>query len=171
MPTPFVPFWRSFVEPSRSGRPRLGELASCQAVAACLKPGSHDKHNNDNNHNDNNKKNILIIIQLTIIIIIIITRRRRRRMARHVYITCRIVRNALQKGNRPLPNLALKAPRLISGDRLFRESSIPRLTRRLAIWSCRHCKPSACILGLTGANTRLSLVLMRISLLIWSSER
>ena len=27
-----------------------------------------------------------------------------------------------------------------------------------AIWSFRHCKPAACILGLTGANMRLSLI-------------
>ena len=32
-----------------------------------------------------------------------------------------------------------------------------------AIWSLRHCKPAACILGLIGAN-------MQISLMIWSSE-
>ena len=50
------------------------------------------------------------------------------------------------------------------GDRVSRESSVPGNARvcgsikATAIWSFRHCKPAACILGLTGANMRLSLI-------------
>ena len=50
------------------------------------------------------------------------------------------------------------------GDRIFRENSEPGNARvcgsgkATAIWSFRHCKPAACILGLTGASMRLSLI-------------
>ena len=53
------------------------------------------------------------------------------------------------------------------GDRVFWETCGPGNTRSgktVAIWSHRHCKPAACTLGLTGAN-------MRISLMIWSSDK
>ena len=49
------------------------------------------------------------------------------------------------------------------GDRIFWANSVPGnalvcVSREAAaIWSSRHCKPAACILGLTGANLRLSL--------------
>ena len=50
------------------------------------------------------------------------------------------------------------------GDRIFRESSVPVNAqvsgsgKATVIWSFRHCKSAACILGLTGANMRLSLM-------------
>ena len=50
------------------------------------------------------------------------------------------------------------------GDRIFRQTCVPGNARvcgsgdATAIWSFRHCKPAACILGLTGANMRLSLI-------------
>ena len=37
-----------------------------------------------------------------------------------------------------------------------------------AIWSFRHCKPAACILGLTGADMRLSLICANNSSSHWS---
>ena len=50
------------------------------------------------------------------------------------------------------------------GDWIFRETRVPGNARvcgsgeATAIWSFRHCKAAACILGLTGANMRLSLI-------------
>ena len=49
--------------------------------------------------------------------------------------------------------------RQVLGDRVFRETCVPGNARvcgsgrATAIWSCRLCKPAACILGLTRANT------------------
>ena len=53
---------------------------------------------------------------------------------------------------------------VILGDRTFWETCVPGNARvcgsgeATAIWSFRHCKPAACILGLAGANTRFSLI-------------
>ena len=50
------------------------------------------------------------------------------------------------------------------GDRVSWESSVPGNAlvcgsgEAAAIWSSRRRKPAACILGLTGANMRLSLI-------------
>ena len=58
----------------------------------------------------------------------------------------------------------LEASGVRSGDRVFQEISVPGNARvcgsgkATAIWSFRHCKPAACILGLTGASMRLSLI-------------
>ena len=53
---------------------------------------------------------------------------------------------------------------LIMIIRIFWETCVPGNARvsgsgeATAIWSPRHCKPAACILGLTGANMQLSLI-------------
>ena len=53
--------------------------------------------------------------------------------------------------------------RHMSGDRILRETCVLGDARvcgsgeATAIWSSRHCKPAACILGLAGASMRLSL--------------
>ena len=52
----------------------------------------------------------------------------------------------------------------VLGDRIFRETSVPGNARgcgsgeATAIWSFRHYKPAASILGPTGANMWLSLI-------------
>ena len=58
---------------------------------------------------------------------------------------------------------------------MFRESCVPGNARARgsgeasAIWSLRHCKPAACILGLIGANVRLTLVYTGFPhLVIWA---
>ena len=42
---------------------------------------------------------------------------------------------------------------LVPGNARVRRSG-----KSTAIWSFRHCKPAACILGLAGADMRLSLI-------------
>ena len=57
-----------------------------------------------------------------------------------------------------------------SGKTLYREMrGFVGREKSAAIWSVGHCKPAACILGLTEAKCA-AFPEMRISLMIWSSE-
>ena len=67
------------------------------------------------------------------------------------------------KAARFQPTIDVRGSRLL-GDRIFRETCVPGNARvsgsgeATAIWSFRHSKPAARILGLTVANMRLSLI-------------
>ena len=54
-------------------------------------------------------------------------------------------------------NKCIKCIDLIA-DCYFNVGRVCGSGKATAIWSFRHCKPAACILGLPGANMRLSLI-------------